>query len=219
MMNQCPFCKIACKEVQAEIIYEDDYSIAFLDANPSSPGHTLLIPKKHFPDIQEIEDDLLCNLSRAIKTITKMIKEALGPDGFTIGINQGACAGARVPHLHIHIIPRFENDKGAMVQMVVKNPPEESLSMITEKIRNCSLEEVPEHILKQMNKEEEETEIVSEESSGEECEEKEKELEECEKEELKEKEKEYKGEKDIKDKEEDELEKYEKILRQMKIPR
>ncbi|MCD6398582.1 MAG: HIT family protein, partial [Candidatus Aenigmarchaeota archaeon] len=209
-MQQCPFCKIASKQSEADIIYEDDHSLAFLDANPSAPGHALLIPKEHVPDIQTIDDELLCNFFKALKRVTSMIKEALDPDGFTIGINQGQCAGARVPHLHIHIIPRFNDDKGAMIQLVVKNPPHESLASIKEKIKSCAPEEIPEHILNQ---------IQEEQPQEKEIEKVEEELEKCEEKELEKKEKEYKGKKDIKDKEEEELERYEKILRKMRIPR
>lgn len=202
-MQQCPFCKIASKEIPADIVYEDESTIAFLDANPSAPGHTLVIPKRHIPTILDADNETLGKIFETVKTVTEMIKKALQPDGFSIGINQGQVSGQRVPHLHIHIIPRFKGDKGAMVQMVVRNPPKESLVVIKEKIRAQKEEEVPEYILEEIKEKTKEIKNVGEK------------LEKYEKEEEK---KEYKGKK-IKDKEEDELEEYEKILRQMMIPK
>ena len=132
---ECLFCKIVRGEMQAEKIYENDFLLAFLDVNPSSKGHTLLIPKEHITNLEDVNDELLGKIFSGVKEVMKMIKRAINCDGFTIGINQGECAGARVPHLHIHIIPRFVNDGGGMVQMVVKNPPQEDLTTIAEKTR------------------------------------------------------------------------------------
>ena len=196
-MDQCPFCKIIQKEIHADIIYEDEYTLAFLDANPSAPGHTLVIPKKHISNILDANDETLDKVLRTVKKVTKMIKDALQPNGFNIGINHGAVAGQRVPHLHVHIIPRFSGDNGAMIQMVVKNPPQESLAVIRDKIKSCTVEKLPE--IEEPEEEEE--------------------LEKYEKEELEEEEKKYKGKKDIKDKEEEELEEMERILKRMQIPR
>lgn len=231
MMDQCPFCKII-KEGK-DVFYEDENTAAFLDANPSAPGHTLVVPKKHCPTILEMDEELLAKVFETVKKITKMIKKGLNPDGFNIGLNQGAPAGQRVPHLHVHILPRFEGDKGGAVQMVVRNPPqEEGLDSIAQKIKSGSSKEIPEHIKEQIEDESEEEETKKEEKelTQEEKEilkkakqikppKQEQELEEHEKEETEKQEKEYKGKKDIKDKEEEELEKYEKILREMKIPR
>ncbi|MCD6367672.1 MAG: HIT family protein [Candidatus Aenigmarchaeota archaeon] len=194
-MDQCPFCKIVSREIPADIVYEDEFTLAFLDANPSAPGHTLVIPKRHLPTILDVDDETLKRVFQTVKKVTEMIKNALQPDGFNIGINHGEAAGQRVPHLHVHIIPRFNGDKGAMVQMVVRNPPTESLSVIREKIKSYAFEE---------------------DSEPEEIEE---ELEEYEEEKVKEEEKEGEEEKSENDEEEKLLEEMEKILKKMQVPR
>lgn len=104
----CIFCKIVNKEIPANVVYEDASTIAFLDINPINPGHTLVIPKKHFVDIKDTSDDVL---SQLIKT-TRKIADALSKmaDGVNIGQNNGKAAGQLVMHVHFHVIPRYDKD-------------------------------------------------------------------------------------------------------------
>ena len=106
----CIFCKILKNEIPSNKIYENDNVFAFLDINPVNPGHVLVIPKEHYDHMEEVPDDLLCEVIKAIKKITIAVKEALGTDSVNIGINNGKLAGQIVPHVHFHIMPRFEND-------------------------------------------------------------------------------------------------------------
>ncbi|HDH31502.1 MAG TPA: HIT family protein, partial [Candidatus Wolfebacteria bacterium] len=71
----------------------------------------------------------------AVKKITEILDKSLNPDGFTIGINHGRVSGQAVDHLHIHIIPRFKNDKGGSIHTIIHNPPKESLEEIKKKIK------------------------------------------------------------------------------------
>lgn len=102
----CAFCTLP----SARVIYENATSIVIRDGYPVSPGHTLLIPKRHtgsFFDLSEQErSDLLTLLDRA----KLALDEELHPHGYNIGINDGAAAGQTVLHLHVHLIPRFEGD-------------------------------------------------------------------------------------------------------------
>lgn len=109
-MNDCIFCKILKKEIPSAKIYENDKIYAFLDINPVNPGHTLVVPKKHYEHLEDIPDELLAELITAVKKITAAVKEALGTDNFNLGLNNGRLAGQLVPHVHFHIIPRFEKD-------------------------------------------------------------------------------------------------------------
>jgi histidine triad (HIT) family protein len=128
----CLFCDIASKKIPAHIVYEDEKIMGFLDIKPLAPGHTVIIPKTHAESILDLNDELITPVFGAVKKMTGTLKKVFGPEGFTIGINQGKTAG--VDHLHIHIIPRWENDGGGSIHTVVLNPPEESLESIKEKI-------------------------------------------------------------------------------------
>ena len=109
-MNDCLFCKIVAGEIPATKIYEDEDTLAFLDANPVNPGHTLVIPKKHSRNIFDIEKEDLLNVTNNIQKVAKAIKEGLSPDGINIISNNEPVAGQVIFHTHIHIVPRFTGD-------------------------------------------------------------------------------------------------------------
>lgn len=132
----CLFCKIINKEISAEIIYEDENTVAVLDVFPKAPGHSMVLPKIHAENILELPDDKIEGVFKAVKNVTALLKKALAPDGFTIGINHGKVSGQAIDHLHVHIIPRWLNDKGHSIHSVVDNQPTESISEIAERIRS-----------------------------------------------------------------------------------
>ena len=109
-MNDCIFCKIIKREIPSNKIYEDDNVYAFLDINPVNPGHTLVVPKDHYELLEDMPDDLLADVIKAVKKINIAIKKALDTDSTNIGLNNGKSAGQLVPHMHFHIMPRFKND-------------------------------------------------------------------------------------------------------------
>lgn len=137
-MPDCLFCKIINKEVSGKIIYEDEDTIAVLDVFPRAPGHAMVIPKVHAENILELPDDKVGPVFETVKKMTAKIKKALNPDGFTIGINHGKVSVQAINHLHVHILPRWENDGGGSVHSVVNNPPKESLDEILKKIKQIS---------------------------------------------------------------------------------
>jgi histidine triad (HIT) family protein len=107
----CIFCKIAKKEIPSEtIVYENDKIMAFLDINPTNPGHTLVIPKEHYPNLLETPDDVLKELITAVRKVAKAVKEGVNADGINISINTEKAAGQIIFHTHVHIIPRFKHD-------------------------------------------------------------------------------------------------------------
>jgi histidine triad (HIT) family protein len=134
-MSDCIFCKIINKDIEAKIIYEDENALAFLDIYPHAPGHTVIIPKKHYINILEANDNDLSNLFLALKKVAKLIQESINAEGFTIGINHGKIAGQAIDHLHIHLIPRFTGDGGGSMHSVVLNKPKESIDEIYNKIK------------------------------------------------------------------------------------
>lgn len=104
----CMFCKIAEKKMISNIIYEDKDLMAFLDNDPINEGHILLIPKKHFLDIDDLPEQLLHRLISTAKVIVKGIKNAYSPHGYSIMQNGGEFND--IGHFHIHIFPRYKND-------------------------------------------------------------------------------------------------------------
>ena len=107
-MRDCIFCKIINGDIPCMKVYEDDVCLAYLDINPDSDGHTLIIPKKHYKDIYDIPNDTLSHIYDISKKIMDMLKEKLGCDGFTLLQNNGSIQ--EVKHYHLHIKPYY-NDK------------------------------------------------------------------------------------------------------------
>lgn len=132
----CLFCKIANKEKSAQIIYEDDRTLGFLDIHPKAPGHTIVISKIHSENILDLPEAEIKPVILTVKKVISKLKAALKPHGFTIAINHGKAAGQVIDHLHIHILPRFDHDGGGSIHSIVNNPPDEVLDTLAEKIRN-----------------------------------------------------------------------------------
>ncbi|MBS3141517.1 HIT family protein [Candidatus Woesearchaeota archaeon] len=109
-MNDCIFCKIANKEIPSLIVYEDTKTMAFLDISPINKGHVLVIPKKHFVNLLDVDKEYLNAVMQTSQKVTKAVKEAVNADGLNVSINNFKEAGQAVFHLHVHIIPRFKND-------------------------------------------------------------------------------------------------------------
>lgn len=110
-MDNCIFCKIANHEIPSKSIYEDEYTLAFLDLSQTTNGHTLVIPKKHYKNLLETDTDMLAPLFSAVQKTTKILEDKLGAKGFNFVSNMNEIAGQSVHHVHIHIIPRYdEND-------------------------------------------------------------------------------------------------------------
>ena len=105
----CLFCKIISGEIPSYKIYEDSDMFAFLDINPISVGHTLIIPKKHILDIMEIDDELLIKMVNKAKDISKILNDKLETSGFTITQNNGSAQD--IKHFHLHVIPRYDKKK------------------------------------------------------------------------------------------------------------
>jgi histidine triad (HIT) family protein len=115
----CIFCKIISKEIPSKILYEDEDSISFLDAFPISKGHTLVIPKKH---VQQIQDMPLKINQKLFNTVHKMISKTDLIKGSTLVlIHNGKGSGQEIMHVHIHLIPRGFDDSGDNADMMFQN--------------------------------------------------------------------------------------------------
>jgi histidine triad (HIT) family protein len=109
-MEDCLFCKIIAGEVPSAKVYEDDKFVAFLDINPVTPGHTLVVPKKHSYNVLDTDEDVLCELGRILKKISKAVCDGMDTESFNLNQNNGEVSGQVIPHLHWHIVPRYEDD-------------------------------------------------------------------------------------------------------------
>jgi len=109
-MKDCIFCKIINKEVPADFIYENDKVVAFLDNGPINRGHVLIVPKTHHTDYLDTPEDIIAEMFTKVKKLAPGIMDAVGAQGFFVGINTKPAAGQVVFHTHLHIIPRFVDD-------------------------------------------------------------------------------------------------------------
>jgi len=105
----CLFCKIINKEIPSKIIYEDDDLMAFLDINPTTNGDTLIVPKKHYKDFLEIDDDTLNKINNLSRKLYPIYQKKLNCDGLTLSTNLDY--GQEIKHYHLHFIPRYKNDE------------------------------------------------------------------------------------------------------------
>ncbi|MDK2921365.1 MAG: histidine triad family protein [Desulfonauticus sp.] len=109
-MEKCIFCEIVAGNIPCTKIYESENILAFLDIAPVNPGHTLVIPKQHYPTLLDLPPALGQELLEALQKVAKAIKEGLQADGINLGMNNYRAAGQLVFHAHFHLIPRYEKD-------------------------------------------------------------------------------------------------------------
>ncbi|MDY6771023.1 MAG: HIT family protein [Candidatus Nanohaloarchaea archaeon] len=109
-MSDCPFCKIASHDLDSYTVYEDDETMAFLDVNPVSRGHMLVIPKTHAGHLSDLDSTTTRALFETVQKMANGINTALNPGGINILQSNGETAGQEVPHVHVHLIPRYEDD-------------------------------------------------------------------------------------------------------------
>ena len=130
----CLFCDILDGKKDGHFLYEDDSHVAFLDRYPIDVGHSLVLPRKHHETITDMTPEDVGKIFAFVPKIAKAILEATGADAFSIGQNNGEAAKQIVPHVHIHIIPRY-NSKGA-VWTKRQIASDDELSELAKKIRS-----------------------------------------------------------------------------------
>lgn len=110
-MDNCIFCKIIAGDIPSATIYEDDKFKVILDRFPGNQGHALILPKEHYANIFEIDEDTASELFRLAVKVAKNMKNVLGFEALNVVQNNGSLAGQTVHHFHLHLIPRYEGDK------------------------------------------------------------------------------------------------------------
>ncbi len=106
----CIFCAIAGGKIPSHKVYEDEHTLAFLDINPISDGHTLVIPKHHHENLLEVSEDDAMSVAKTVKKVANAVKKTFNADGVNVLQANGAAAGQSVLHYHVHVVPRKEND-------------------------------------------------------------------------------------------------------------
>ena len=131
----CLFCQIINGEIPAYFIYEDDTHVAIMDKYPIHRGHSLVIPRKHHEKITDMDVEEVSLLFSKVPSITRAVIEATGADGFNIGQNNGRAANQIVPHVHVHVIPRYAKTGVAWPKRSIAS--EKELEELSAKIRKC----------------------------------------------------------------------------------
>ena len=108
--DNCIFCKISAGEIPSATLYEDDDFRVILDLGPASKGHALILPKEHYRNLFDLDDELAAKVMVLAKKMVNQLKDVLGCDGYNIVQNNEEPAGQTVFHFHMHLIPRYKND-------------------------------------------------------------------------------------------------------------
>ncbi len=124
MADDCIFCRIVDGEIPSHTVYEDDETYAFLDANPLSRGHTIVIPKTHHQRLNDMPGDHAAAVFETLHAVVPAVEAAADADATTVAFNNGEAAGQEVPHVHGHVVPRSENDGGRAIHALVTDRPE-----------------------------------------------------------------------------------------------
>jgi len=133
----CLFCKIVAGEISSHKVYEDDFVYAFLDIYPCSEGHTIVLPKQHFARFTDMDEKHAASFFSSVNKVAKLIERALALEAMNIGMNNGEIAGQTVQHVHVHIIPRRDNDKGGSMNTIVETKADrDNLAELADSISN-----------------------------------------------------------------------------------
>jgi histidine triad (HIT) family protein len=108
--DDCLFCGIVAGDVPGQIVDSDEHTVAFMDINPATRGHALVVPRNHSTDLMDVSDEDLNHTMLAAQRLAQRMREVLEPDGFNILNSCGAAAWQTIFHFHVHVIPRYEDD-------------------------------------------------------------------------------------------------------------
>jgi histidine triad (HIT) family protein len=133
-MDNCVFCKIVAKQIPANVVYEDEHTIAFMDIGAVNPGHMLVACKPHVENVFGLDDTLAAAVMRTTARVARALKGAFAPEGVNLFQANGAAAEQTVFHFHVHVLPRRTGD-GMKLVWPVQNPPREELQRNAEALR------------------------------------------------------------------------------------
>ena len=132
--DDCIFCKIAAGEIPSRKIYEDNDLIAIMDLSPTSKGHSLIIPKEHYTNIYDIDEEIAGKVMKTAKKLATKMTVALNCDGFNLLQNNGETAGQTMFHFHMHLIPRYKDADNNMLKFTSVSFSDEEMDAIRKQI-------------------------------------------------------------------------------------
>ncbi|MDY3025038.1 MAG: HIT family protein [Streptococcus hyovaginalis] len=133
-MSDCIFCQIVSGHIPSSKVYEDEEVLAFLDITQVTKGHTLVIPKRHYRNLLEMDGAAASNLFARVPKIAQNLQEKLGAKGINIINNNEEAAGQTVFHTHVHLLPRFDNQDGLKIHFETKEPDFPALAQLAEEV-------------------------------------------------------------------------------------
>ncbi|HWJ52312.1 MAG TPA: HIT domain-containing protein [Propionibacteriaceae bacterium] len=132
-MTDCIFCKIVAGDIPSRGVYSDDHAYAFLDLAPWHPGHSLVVPRRHVPDLITT-DHALTEIAPAVDAVARLLVERLDADGVNVVSSSGAAAGQEVFHLHVHVVPRYADEPGLRLLVNPAPTPDSELDAVHRRI-------------------------------------------------------------------------------------
>lgn len=133
-MSECIFCQIVSGQIPSSKVYEDEEVLAFLDITQVTTGHTLVIPKKHYRNVLEMDAEAASSLFARVPKIAKQLQEKLGASGVNIINNNEEAAGQTVFHTHVHLLPRFDATDGLKLTFETHEPDFAALAQLAQEI-------------------------------------------------------------------------------------
>jgi len=135
-MNDCLFCGIVAGEVPAELVDSDEHTVAFMDINPATPGHALVVPRRHAADLMDVSDEDAARTMVAAKRLAQRMDSALEPDGFNVLNACRPAAWQTVFHYHLHVIPRYDDDP-LKLPWIPRGAEPAEIAAVAERIRGA----------------------------------------------------------------------------------
>lgn len=133
----CIFCRIVAGEIPGEVVASDAHSVAFLDVQPLADGHVLIVPRAHVATIEDMSPGDATALFAMVQRLAAPVRHAVGAAGSTIGVNNGAATGQTVPHVHVHIVPRWQGDGAGSVHTIFRHGPRRPIAAVGAAIREA----------------------------------------------------------------------------------
>jgi histidine triad (HIT) family protein len=135
-MDDCLFCGIVAGEVPAEVVDSDEHTLAFMDINPATPGHALVVPREHAADLMDVSDEDAARTMVAARRLAGRMEKALEPDGFNILNACRSAAWQTVFHYHLHVIPRYDDDP-LKLPWIPRGAEPAEIAAVAERIRGA----------------------------------------------------------------------------------
>lgn len=134
-MESCPFCEIVAGDAPAHVVDGDDATVAFLDHAPFTPGHTLVVPRTHHRDLWDVDADTFGAVMRTAYRVAQRVREVLAPDGMNLLQSTGLAAFQTVFHLHVQVIPRWDDDRMSIPDWPKEHADGRALDAMADRLR------------------------------------------------------------------------------------